>query len=875
MQKRTDSVLRWLESFEAQNERWLLVLDGFPIDKLSLLEYLPQGGNGFILISTQQELSSDDIKIDVKCKMPELPRSKVRRLLLQLSEKTTPTPKEEHDAAELVDLLEGLPLAVNLAGAHLRLDRMMSIDSYIEEWRTQVFKPYPEGHRQSLGKTFQMTMETISSLDNEDAKSAHNLLRILSFFHHENIQARIFGNAWSHLRCVGSAVDNVQRLREMWISCPEPNTPWSPEKELRRFRGALGFLRRYCLLDLNVDTEDTEQLGGYANHVISVHSLVKAWAHGTMKEKEMIASFNKAANILAANAAAKVRNTDLVTHISNLQSEQPKEGSLTQTPCFFSNRPLLVPALLADFYSHKGYFNKALSLRLKTCQTLKNSNAIDTDKWLALANNYQDLSQHQNAFIWRVDALNASKHQTRMNSSEDSKRLHFQCRMAVAESKRQLGLYRKALEDNQDMHEFLKSNIPLLEDITHKSYQTMFNLFILPTTLNLGRSYLDVGMPEKTIEVLSKGIDTAQKCKVDSMNHCLLTCRAYLAAAYSEIGTHRKSLVERRAILQQRNLDDKKHSDTLIAKEDVARSLYDIDDRNEARHLREEVLGEWEELLSKGQIREDYPELLTAKMNLAGNLRDMGERGSAAKHYEAIYLCKKSAADFYHARRCTKNCGNPLFCPSTHIDYDVKEALEALEQMIFLYNGMSKRADSDRAKNILLRIWEEKLKVDPVREWEFLVLQNNLAKLLTNNIDKIASRTEILRKQMMKFRLEHISTLQTIASLVRNYFSVGDYGSTIKHGRLLEKDGEGLQVRFPREYREAMDAYRKAIAIVQRLPQAEINALDRRSRGVPGSTVSIIGIVYPSRPLPIRSPPAAQGARHWNMNSSANLAPWT
>jgi hypothetical protein len=130
----------------------------------------------------------------------------------------------------------------------------------------------------------------------------------------------------------------------------------------------------------------------------------------------------------------------------------------------------------------------------------------------------------------------------------------------------------------------------------------------------------------------------------------------------------------------------------------------------------------------------------------------------------------------------------------------------------------------------------------------FQTLLNDLATLLETDGQKIAVRTEILQIQMERFGKGDLSTLHTIASLIRNYSNEEDYGSVLLHHEGITEHLEEFKRQSPQEYAEVEEAAQNARQAVSRMPADQYPVLRQRSRGLPASAIPS----HTSSSLPIR-----------------------
>ncbi|MEA2560347.1 MAG: hypothetical protein QOH06_1851 [Acidobacteriota bacterium] len=169
------AVLRWLR----ENPGWLLILDNVDTKeaRLAVTKLLPALTSGRVLITSRRR----DWPAGVR-------RRAIDRVLLQpaaefLLERTREDRKREEDDAEqalrLAELLDGLPLALEQAGAYI-VHTQISLADYLAEWQREsegVLSWHDEGAMQypaSLAVTWQRSFQQLSP-------TAKAVLRLVAF----------------------------------------------------------------------------------------------------------------------------------------------------------------------------------------------------------------------------------------------------------------------------------------------------------------------------------------------------------------------------------------------------------------------------------------------------------------------------------------------------------------------------------------------------------------------------------------------------------------------------------------------------------------------------------------------------------------------
>ena len=266
------AVQRWL-SFHSQ---WLLIWDN--LEDLELLpRFLPSAQRGRVLITTRaQALGSLAEGIEV----PPLSAEEALRFLMRRAKvlKTAPThehlahvarraPREYAAAKELVQLLDGLPLALDQAGAYVE-ETSCSLSDFVQRYRQhpsrlRARRGAPGGdHPDSVTTTFLLAEQRLEA----EQPEASALLRVCAFFHAEAIPEELFD---------GGA---------LWLGS-ETEEGTSDAYQLDQ---AIAALRRLSLMQRQTQTR-----------TLTMHRLVQAVVQDHMSELERAAFQQRALRVLS------------------------------------------------------------------------------------------------------------------------------------------------------------------------------------------------------------------------------------------------------------------------------------------------------------------------------------------------------------------------------------------------------------------------------------------------------------------------------------------------------------------------------------------------------------------------------------------------
>jgi tetratricopeptide (TPR) repeat protein len=181
---------RWLE----QQEGWLLILDN--ADDLPLLTgFLPSQGNGHLLLTTRAQATG---KLAEHLSVEKMGMSEGMQLLLRRAKLLAPEEPLDNLSAvrtaaqQLVEELDGLPLALDQAGAYIE-DTGMSLSEYLQLYRryhlallqqqSSVATDYPH----TVASTWALSFQQV---EQQDAAAA-DLLRLCAYLHPDAIPEEI------------------------------------------------------------------------------------------------------------------------------------------------------------------------------------------------------------------------------------------------------------------------------------------------------------------------------------------------------------------------------------------------------------------------------------------------------------------------------------------------------------------------------------------------------------------------------------------------------------------------------------------------------------------------------------------------------------
>jgi tetratricopeptide (TPR) repeat protein len=195
------AVQRWLST----HQNWLVIWDNLE-DLDLLLQYLPTNRTGALLLTTRRQAIGT---LAVSLEITPLSNEEGVTLLLRRSKRlrglnpqSTLSSKDasSSEATELVHLLEGLPLALDQAGAYIE-ETGCNLEDYLRRYHEHrplilARRGTDDGaHPTSVATTIQLAVEQVE----QHHPAAANLLRACAFLYPEAIPEELFVTGASHL----------------------------------------------------------------------------------------------------------------------------------------------------------------------------------------------------------------------------------------------------------------------------------------------------------------------------------------------------------------------------------------------------------------------------------------------------------------------------------------------------------------------------------------------------------------------------------------------------------------------------------------------------------------------------------------------------
>ncbi|KAM5354778.1 hypothetical protein ACJ41O_001424 [Fusarium nematophilum] len=276
-------------------------------------------------------------------------------------------------------LLGGLPLAIAQAGSYI-FNKYCTYLEYCDEFRrspqTQLSYELEQlpTYRRPIWTTFSLSLSRIQNLSERGSTQAVELLRTLSFLHHEGVQERLFQEAWSNMKKTPQWSQYVTLLDS---SSPRWDTP--------DLRAAFEILCRYSLLDHTLPPA----------RQYSMHRLVKTICRETLSQEEQGKYAFRAMSMMAVALSGI---TTSLPWIENPSGFELRKSLLPHIRACAENRFQLIfqgqhqsqdikaemLLLCAKAYSSTGHYSDAQNILREVSEALGISTAVDTTSSMAL-----------------------------------------------------------------------------------------------------------------------------------------------------------------------------------------------------------------------------------------------------------------------------------------------------------------------------------------------------------------------------------------------------------------------------------------------------------------------------------------------------------
>ncbi|KAE8149842.1 hypothetical protein BDV25DRAFT_130058 [Aspergillus avenaceus] len=346
------AVSRWLQCRKRSDGEWLVVFDNVDNLSWSIFDILPQGQQGNIIITSQNEQSSKLLKCCEKVSVDILNRHEARALLLwHLDHNRDCLGQDIEDLCDQVaERLEFLPLAVDLAGAYMgndKTDPKFGLIQYLDDYGKYQNELLQSDQYNGLSGYDKTRIE-----EKHPNRHAKSLLIFLSHFASGIIQNELFRLASLGLPSVKQSILAEDEEFPSWFKLllTVDGERWDDF----HFRRARGLLISYGLLK----PVDEEWPG------VRMHSLVR-WRAKQYKEDHR-------QNLWACHEHLRTGRPHFHRHIAvHVSQASTNLGELTD-----DNVKLETWAIFGDAYQRAGQWPEAEEFRKSHPLTLTSINRL-------------------------------------------------------------------------------------------------------------------------------------------------------------------------------------------------------------------------------------------------------------------------------------------------------------------------------------------------------------------------------------------------------------------------------------------------------------------------------------------------------------------
>ena len=602
---------------------WLVVLDNAD-NPDAIRSLLPPNSHGHVLITTRDQAPrlgrGEPIRLD------SLPIERATDFLL---ERTRRSEDFRADAEALATALEGLPLALEQAGAYLAEFSTLPLRDYLEKFES-LSLDYLEGHEPIEGdygkktghRTIAATWEISFRALEESAPAAAEALNACAFLDPQAIPLKIFSEGAAHLG---------PSLKALAESLKVDSTTVHTE--------ILRPLRRYSFVGWSPDLGKEDGLGS-----LSVHRLVQTVARWRLRDRysRVLTGLYRALDELFprdykspstwinailflphVQASANYWSEDHGTYFTTLWSYAGNSafasGRVTQAYTLHKKalevrRDILgerdpgtiaTMSNLASAMSALGKFIDAMELQEKALDIHRSLFGEEHPDTLTLTNNFAEIIKNLGDLA-RAKQIYEENLKTRLRVLGDEHPDTFQSMNNLAEALRALGdtvgakrMHKKALSVSRRVH-------------GEEHPDTLTSMHNLAETLSsLGETTESKALHEETLKIRRHVLGEGHPDTLTSMHNLAETLRV-LGEIINAKELHQEALTLRQRILGE------EHPDTLFSMNSIALTLKTLGNISVAKEIHERTLE-----MRRRILGEEHPDTLISMHNLAITLRDL------------------------------------------------------------------------------------------------------------------------------------------------------------------------------------------------------------------------------------------------------------
>lgn len=512
-----------------------MIIDDVYDGSTRLSSYLPSGGKGTILITTRS--NELNLHANVGCrKVGPMERKEALALLsASLGSSLDSQIGSQGSRIALVELLEGLPLALRQASAYIQFNRI-SPDEFLKLYseRAIELKPQPDSVRSdqsfhAVWTTWKLAIVFMERMNTQTSWDALDTLYFLAFISgHINV-TRLFETIWNFKKTPSQSspfwpIDQLRVLEN------PSNADWQPFRLL----GSLRLLASFSFIKLDPIGEE-----------VSVHHLFQEFLRSHLSSEELSRYSKITASVLSSAMGASAEGDE-----------------------DFSFRSALISQM--NFY-----------LRLHQEHSAGEINDIH---WIgplsSIAKAFRDNGQMERALDLDITLMNLRE---KLLGAEDVETLRSASR--VSKGLRMLGRPNEARVIGERVYQTRQK---VLGDGNNETLESMENL---------AEAYFMLDRNQEAASLFQNALSWRKELS-GARDATMVTGMSQLAASYRRLGRYTEALkLEERVLIHTKESLGNRHPDTLNRMNNLAVTYSEIGRHRTAADIREEVLSVSQEML--------------------------------------------------------------------------------------------------------------------------------------------------------------------------------------------------------------------------------------------------------------------------------------
>ena len=550
--KRMEDFKRWLTNLA---EDWLLIVDNADDPSLDVLQYLPTGCRGSVVITTRNRDCSVHATVG-SCEIGQMGREEAISLLLKASGEEEADTSLRLRALPVVETLWSLALAIIQAGAVIR-QKLYTFEEYCSAYKTrrkELLSLQPvqasSDYRFTVYATWEVSKESISAIANgrnttqvasQTATNALDLLTFFGFCHFDDIWEELFKVAWNMFP--NQADYPWWRSNLLRILREDRPPEWDPFP----FRQAMSLLSSYSLIQ-------------WSDHRVSLHPLVHSWIRDSLDAKVQLRHWTSSVSTLAMMSAPTLSYSyyrRLVPHIQSCLGIRDLKYLLIEDPVAIE-RAYIVFALLYVY-----------AICFQNEELVPLSETAMKYAWKAFGDEH-DLT-------WKFADCNALAHNNLQQYQKTIDKLEMRVALVFSSSSavtqviagamiRLMVAYNRLKHTKQAL-ELGEKLVPICIDTLGENHRMTCDIM-----QHLAETYFKIGRTGEAVELCEKVVER-QKTPLRDDDDSILYSKHRLAVMYIDTGRYYEAIELLRHVMEKRKIvlaDD--HMLTLVSQVNLARA---------------------------------------------------------------------------------------------------------------------------------------------------------------------------------------------------------------------------------------------------------------------------------------------------------------